>query len=45
MDKYCTEQCVQILKLFYQSNKSIIQTQRAYHQYYRVIQVNLELEV
>ena len=35
MDKYSTEQRVQIVKL-YQNNKSIIQTQRAYRRYYGV---------
>ena len=36
MDKYSTEQCVQIVKLFYENNKSIIQTQKAYRRYYGV---------
>ena len=35
MNKYTTER-VLIVKLFYQNNKSIIQTQRAYRRYYGV---------
>ena len=33
MNKYTAEQSVLIVKLFYQNNKSIIQTQRAYRRY------------
>ena len=36
MNKYTTGQRVLIVKLFYQNNKSIIQTQRAYRRYYEV---------
>ena len=36
MNKYTTEQRALIVKLFYQNNKSTIQTQRAYHRYYGV---------
>ena len=36
MNKYTTEQHVLIVKLFYQNNKSIIQTHGAYRRYYGV---------